>query len=575
VVIRDAGSVVRPRLTLQEMTSAASAALVKLFRMLLEAAPGPKAGSDTLHKLKHENNRSRWLIEASIGRLISAGPSVAAGWRMLSPEPDPAVETGAGVLPSDPEIIRSFAVAALTELAERQSSSFLAFSELLCAAVEEYSLAVLLDTTEANLFLEYDAPLMPARNAAGRAFPGVDLLKSLFSPVRTFNLSYLTMVSRGTGSHHVTLQVPHQIHVRRFSMSSDADAPMVGYLIKDMRGVADHHQDLLVAGEKILENELQSIAARIADLGSRRIHDAENYVRYLSEKGVPRQQLELRRTAPTAEPLDEFADGWGSPLGALAEFGQRFHDGQYTRLTGVLTPDRLRAVANQIERLRLSSDLTVDNDPREHGAHGHWSRHRSIKETYAMEPIKAWVHISLVDDPPSLAGSVSRMLLSLLVLVYVLFAVLTTDWLWMAPDRVDTEPIGQADAMVAVLLLVPGLLLTRLDLPDTNSVLGRIRLLPRLIAYGAVGALALMAAVVATGSSIHPRTLSTLFGILLVLTVFCGCVYVVARHQRGDTAPRGDVVPAWVRAEFGGQIESRLAPPTVTFQVTRRHDDAQ
>jgi hypothetical protein len=574
VVIRDANSEVRPRLTLQEMTSAASAALVKLFRMLLEAAPA-QSGTDLLHRLKHENSRSRWLIEASISRLIAAGRSTTTDSQLIELPPRAASAAGDVSLLSESESIRTFAVKALAELERRQPSSFLAFVELLCAAVEEYSLAVLLKTTDANIYLEYDAPLIPARSASSRSIAWADSLRSRLSPMQVYNLSYLTMVSRGTASHHVTLEVPQQIHIRRFSMSSDADLPMVGRLLQDMHGVADRFQNLYEAGEKILENELQSIAARIADLGNRRTRDAENYAHYLTEKGVPRRLLPRRPVEPADDPLDVFVAGSGSPLAALAEFSRRFHDAQYTRLADTLNPDRLRAIADRIQKLRLSSDLTVDNDPREHGAHGHWSRHRPVREAYATEPIKAWIHISLVDDPPSLSSSVFRMLVSLVVLVYTLFAVLTHDWLWMAPDRTSSHAIAQADAVVAVLLLVPGLLLTRLDLPDRRSVLGSIRLLPRLMAYCAVGALALMAAVVATGTSVHDRAFSALFAILFLLAILCACNRIVTLHQRRETAPRGEVVPPWVREEFGGQVESRLAPSAVTFQVTRRHDNAQ
>jgi hypothetical protein len=46
----------------------------------------------------------------------------------------------------------------------------------------------------------------------------------------------------------------------------------------------------------------------------------------------------------------------------------------------------------------------------------------------------------------------------------------------------DGSNLPRADAIVAVLLLVPGILLTRLDIPSTNTVLGQLRSFQRRLA---------------------------------------------------------------------------------------------
>src|SRR5882724_11867719 len=60
VVVYDSRRSVVPRMTYQETTEATIAALVKLFRMLVDAHPAVERADDPLYRLRHQQHRARW-----------------------------------------------------------------------------------------------------------------------------------------------------------------------------------------------------------------------------------------------------------------------------------------------------------------------------------------------------------------------------------------------------------------------------------------------------------------------------------------------------------------------------------
>jgi hypothetical protein len=227
----------------------------------------------------------------------------------------------------------------------------------------------------------------------------------------------------------------------------------------------------------------------------------------------------------------------------------------------------------------------VDNDPRENAGHAHWQRRPFGAEQQSVEPVSATVYMALVDDPPSLASNVSKLLMAVLLMV-VGFGVLLQPRLFahvpllgplgeqLGISTRDGSVISSADAIVTMLLLVPGLMLSRLDIPSAKSVLGRLRLFPRYVAVTAViiaGALALTVAAGRDDRLAVPFLLA--IGALLVLVVLVGFDGVAKAVKRRSRVPVNHVSPGWLVAEING-TSGRRKRCTANFSTIGPGDHA-
>jgi hypothetical protein len=251
---------------------------------------------------------------------------------------------------------------------------------------------------------------------------------------------------------------------------------------------------------------------------------------------------------------------------------------------GTLGPELLERWADELGNAQVYHDIYVDNDPRENAGHAHWQRRPFGTDPQSVEPVSATVYMALVDDPPSLASNVSAMLLGVLALVTGFGMVLqpqlfngipVLDGLAdrLHPGSLGIGPIGSADAIVTVLLLIPGLLLSRLDLPSKKTVLGRLRLFPRYIAYSALmiaGALALTVASARADQLAKPFlvAISALVG-LTVLVAIDGIAKAVKRRSR---VPLNQVSPNWLIAEVR-RVPKRRKKCAANFSTIGPDDD--
>jgi hypothetical protein len=104
------------------------------------------------------------------------------------------------------------------------------------------------------------------------------------------------------------------------------------------------------------------------------------------------------------------------------------------------------------------------------------------------------------ESAPALRGRVVVAVGTLAVLVYLIGAFRFHHGWWLGWGQVNYDSTAQADALIAVLLLVPGLLMARLDVARASSLVAVVRALPRFIAYVSVGCTAALAATVAGGA---------------------------------------------------------------------------
>jgi hypothetical protein len=134
--------------------------------------------------------------------------------------------------------------------------------------------------------------------------------------------------------------------------------------------------------------------------------------------------------------------------------------------------------------------------------------------------LEVWATVSDEARPyaPSALGPPLILALMMYVVGALLFDALT--WPVRTTDTLDRAvAAGTADAVVAVLLLVPAFALTQFRLPGRWSVPGRLRMPARVFVLGAVAALGAAATVVATQvgrTNGHPHLVVWTFRVALV-----------------------------------------------------------
>ena len=453
-------------------------------------------------------------------------------------------------------------------------------------ASQEYLLIAEVPTFKAQTFLRYDAPVIPSRTDDQRS-------RNTFARWagfrHEFTVRYATLIPRAVKSYHVTLEVPPEIQVRRFFMTSDVDSPALRALVDDMRAVSAKYDELRLVTPKLLELELQGIASRLAEFGRRRHRDLESFMAYIEECYAsfsgrkPRFPAWAEVTAPEAGLAQD-----RPVVTRLAQFSHLYETDHYRKLAdGMITREVLDRLADELVEAEVDKDIHVDNDPREHAGHAQWQRNPFGTDPQPVEPVASTVFAALVDDPPSLASNVAKLLLAVLLLV-VGFGVVLEPTLFAGvpllgglnaafhPSPVGADsPMSSADAVVTMLLLVPGLLLSRLEIPSNKTVLGQLRLFPRYVAYTSVIIAGMLALLVASGRR------SALdgpfeFGMLALLVLFLlvGADSVGKAVKRRRRVPVNRISPMWLVAEIRPGKVRRWKKPRAEFSSVGSDDRA-
>jgi hypothetical protein len=570
VVVRNAAGEVVNRATQVKTADALIHGMSKAFRMLLASDARTEDPHELLYGIRHHLNQSRWLIEATIANMIDSGRRY--------PEPEP--EHSAGRLATDSDSIRVKATAAIKDLFTGNSP----FLQLLKIASSDNLLVVEVPTNKPRTFLRYDAPTMPVQRDQKTVPPWASLQQE-------FTVRYFTVIPRAVNSYHVTIEVPPEIQVRRFFLTSNVDKPAVDSLVEDMRVVANNYDQLRGLPNKLLELELQSIASRLAEFGRRRYRDLESFTSY-----IVRCYAKLSRWNKPPFPAGQAADKpvaldgllWPErPIVSwLAHFSDQYEADQFRHLTddGLLPPVILNWLADELVRAELYADIYVDNDPRENAGHAQWQRRPFGTDPQPEEQVDAAVYIALVDDPPSLASNVSKLLLAVVLMVVGFGAVLEPQLFTnvpllgelgtrLHPNSEHDVPMSSADAIVTMLLLVPGIMLSRLDIPSTKTVLGQLRLLPRYVAYASVitaGGLALLVASVRSDELEVPIMIAMYA--LLVQALLMGVDAITKARKRRALVPMSEVSPAWLVAEIRPEEDGRRTKWSAAFSTVDPSD---
>ncbi len=514
-----------PRLTQYETSRLLASAMYRLFRLILLSHPDVGERGNPLHDFLFRIDKPRWLVQAALFTLLTERNKPAATSRISKRRTRGTVD---GL---DTRYRRS-----ALDIFDYYESSLQEYVGLLDLAVNDYLLVVALDAGEDEYLLAFDSPLHVRYQSP----------RTMLQPFRTASgaywVQYQTRLPANLRAYHLVAETESTLEIDTMCLSSDADRPIVKGLSGDLVTLAERVRAEKNAptgrpGEKKVELELQSGLRRLSELLRRRRWEA-------SKAGITLAASEL----PATENLVHAAtSGEAKPSGGGADNSLFHHD--------LVTPERLARAAEEIRGQELQHDLTVETEPASQRAHVYWRRDPSRVD--ARHTILLSADMFIRDNSGSSAASIIKFVLSVAGISYLIGCLRFGDpfpFVGSGAMRGATE----ADAVIAVLLLAPGFLYTRLDLPERQSIAGQLRKLPRLLAQLSIAAAAVLAATfAATENTSLIRTALALAVAVPVLSVLL--MLGMSRVVKRDMHPITSNLPAWART-------GALKAPDVSWQ---------
>ncbi|HCT76771.1 MAG TPA: hypothetical protein DGG94_02145 [Micromonosporaceae bacterium] len=528
-----------PRLTQYETSRLMASALYRLLRAILSTHPDARQRSK-LNDFLFRVDKPRWLVQAALVTLLAerSKPTVQLHRR----EPTRNTVAGEGA---------RYRQDALDVLANYEGSLH-EYQTLLDIAVNDYLIVVALDPVRDEHLLSFDSPLhvvdtTGSQRGRKRSSEGAYWVK------------YSTNLPAGLRAYHLVAETEPGIEIERMYLASDADRTIVTSLKADLVVLADRVADERRAptghcGQKILELELQTGLRRLSELIRRRRWEASHAEFEIADRELLPATSDLAWATSSGEAVPEN----GVPRSSLAKHP-------------LVTPESLAQAANEIEETQLFRDLNVENDPARARAHVYWRRDPSRIEV--DNSISISTSMFLTDTSGSSPGSIRAYVVSVIAISYLLGCLMfgslfpfTAD----GPIQSSLEP----DAIIAVLLLVPGFLYTRLNLPARQSIAGQLRKLPRQVAHVSIFSSALLAATIAASNNPIYIRLALAVGVVAPLAA----LYLMTRlssKARTELIVDDETLPAWVRSSSAADWRAmpqrrmgRTAIPDAVFRTS-------
>jgi hypothetical protein len=469
VDVRNAEGDKVPRLTQHETSRLLASGLYRLLRQSLTGHSDSVNQDSDLHQVLFKIHEPRWLIQYALLTLFSERhrPDEKSIW-----DRTPGTVEGHG---------RQYRKLAL-EILDSYADYLREYSLLLDIAVNHHLLVVALDSRSDEHILTYDSPLYVNEQSS----PFKRLWRTLRASGEGYYMQYHTGIPSTLRSYHLVVEAAADVDVSRMYLKTDADAKIVRSLTSDLRFLAESlkSQKEMPMGEpakKQLELESQIALRTLAELVRRRMWEASHAHITLSKDGLS-ASLRLAQAAISGEATR-------NPQG---EISNSLINHPY------VSPENLWAAAEELEREEMSYDLSLENDPTTSRAHAYW---RTAPQRPAnSSQIEILAGAILRDATQAGPRSVFSYALALSGISYIVAAFITRSaWPYGAGSRAFGH-IENVEGVIAVLLLVPGFLYTRLTLPDPHSVSGHLRAVPRFVAQFCIFAMVTLSATIAAGS---------------------------------------------------------------------------
>ena len=576
--VADAEQQSLPRLPQAESLALFNAAVYRLATTIIgdHDHRQPSRGA-TLSAVSDE---SRWLLEEAIARMVLDGHSALATFTQ------PEVEAEADE-PQSAARIRREARHLLRRISISDHGT--AFFEVLGSVADDYVIIVGLPGDRDHHRLSFQAPTVPSIRPES-APKRLRWLRALRPWGPEFVVDYHAPLASGISSYHLTVNVDENLCVLRFLLGISADHAYAAELSEDVRAVADHirrgsfgalpqgepsDRGLQGSAARYLRYEGDRLINRLDDLVTRRKSDRQRYdtsMRVSTPSREARSEKNRRDSHPNIDHR------------LLSPCMFNLKSGSYSERAEI--GRKLKRAAHHIDQLHLGTDISVDNDPRDHGAHAYWRRPSTDVRPDDGAPCNVTASFVLADEAPSLIMQVLWLLVLVVVPVYAIGAAASTARMcWPVvgtpldlhtgqakespPEPADSRRAGtltlmdqmcearaqdvalQVDPLIAVLLIVPGILLAQLDLPKTNTILGHIRKPAKYAATGGTLLIGTVSLLIALPGQAAPHFIAKAyrfsFWALGALIIYVGIDRAGSKLlARGDQAYRALWAPAWL-----------------------------
>jgi hypothetical protein len=529
VDIRDAAGVRLPLLTPHETGALLASGLHRLLRGILDTLPDAATDSD-LGRLLRGPHEAEWLIQLAIQRLLT---------ERRSPLPMPADSPTDGTVEGQGARHRSLALRVLGKYADELTDYF----ELFDIALDNDLLIVALDSEQEEHLLTYETPM--------HVDPDLPSRRRLSSVLRAgadgYQLEYRSHLPSGVPAYHLVVETEPGVEIRRMYLATDCDA----------RTAATLHADLTVLAERLATERRAP-----GDRGANKILELQmqTTLRDLAEL-VRRRRWECAQAGFAAPAARMLAAGMLSRI-AVGGDGVRGPDGTVDSsilIHPLLSPDALRQAADELYAEELFLDIALENDPTTSRAHATWRG--AAGPVSGGAPIEVRAGMLLHDSSTTGPRSVRSYALAVAAAGYLLGVFLADEpWPFGPAGAPVLSNIPNADAVIAVLLLVPGFLYTRLALPDPHSVAGHLRALPRFVANSCIGVVAVVSAVIAAG--LPGELVQLAFAVMIIIPVLGA---LLLRYRRRALDETGELVRLGAPRWLSGQRIERPQPDVRFF----------
>jgi hypothetical protein len=465
--IRDASGHKVPRLTQYETSRLLASGLYRLLRESLTSHPNSANPDTDLSQVLFKIHEPRWLIQAALLTLFV---------ERNRPEAPAEVVQTPGTVEGHIKQYRKMALGILDEYAADLKD----YMELLNVALNQHLLVVALDTTTDEHLLTYDSPLYVNE--------GSTLLQGLWRTLRAsgegYYVRYETGIPSTLRSYHLIFESAPGVDISRIFLSTDADARTVESLESDLGFLAGRlksleQEPMEESAKKVLELETQTALRRVAELVRRRRWEASH-----AGIEIPARSLQASLALTQASVAGE------------AKIGPDDKMNNSILNHPNVSPANLSDAAHELRDKELSYDLSLEGDPLTNRRHAYWRRAPERSVNSGQINIRAG---AILQDATGAGPRDALLYASVLVGTTYLTACLLVRsfWPYTRAAQAAFHSIHNPEAVIAVLLLVPGFLYSRLTLPDSHSVSGHLRAVPRFVARVCIFSMIITAASVA------------------------------------------------------------------------------
>lgn len=525
-----------PRLTQYETTRLIASGLYRLLRGILASHRDALNADTELGQFLYRIHEPRWLIQSAILAVLT---------EVSKPGVDKAHEGGDFHFDAA-DVADPYRKIALN-LFDNYKPLLIEFFQLLDVAINDQIIVVALDPQRDEHLLSYELPLYV--NEPGKWH---ERLWHLIRASREgYYVRYITDIPTTLPSYHLVAEAVPGVDISQIILTTNAHKQEVRALERDLTVMTQYlgqGAPGLTVGERgrVVDFEIEVLIRELAELMRRCEWEAAT-----AGVSAPRKCLS------TSFALVERAEQYEANL--------RPNDNdQLTPLQVSITESDLRAAAKELDTNELRYDLAVEQQPISNRAHVYWRRPPPGRP---LASGRTRIHVGMVLRNRAETNTRTVLVYAFAVAsIAYLLACFITRGLWpFAPSYTQKYAhIPSREAMIVILLLVPGFLYTRLDLPEHNSVASHLRTVPRLVAYLCIVSTAVLAASVAV--STEGSVIEIAFAIGILVPIISISLLPLPGYRQRSTPPLVLArlgAPKWATCEGAG--DKHPIVPDVTY----------